>query len=200
MNHIGTKRLSTRRLILRPFSLEDAPAMFQNWANDPEVSRYVTWPPHGQLSVTQALLEEWTSQYLNPDFYHWCITKRENGEAIGDISVVKQSQRDCSCEIGYCLSRAYWGNGIVTEAFFAVLDFLFTQVQFHRVEAEHVIENPASGNVMKKCGLQFEGISRESTLLLSDHQFHDIAHYAILQKDWVSKKTNDISDEKRHTL
>ena len=65
MNHIGTKRLSTRRLILRPFSLEDAPAMFQNWANDPEVSRYVTWPPHGQLSVTQALLEEWTSQYLS---------------------------------------------------------------------------------------------------------------------------------------
>ena len=71
MNHVGTQQLETSRLILRKFRIKDAPIMFQNWANDPEVTRYVTWLPHGKVSVTQSLLEEWTARYSEPDPYHW---------------------------------------------------------------------------------------------------------------------------------
>ena len=183
MNHTGTQQLETPRLILRQFCAEDAPSMFQNWANDPEVARHVTWQPHGTISVTQALLEEWIAQYRRPDFYHWCITDRSSQNAIGDISVVHISERDNCCEIGYCLSRPFWGQGIMTETCCAVLDFLFETVGVHRVQSRHVTENPASGSVMQKCGMHFEGIGREAVYTLSDHFFHDVANYAILCTD-----------------
>lgn len=53
MNHLGTKTMETDRLILRPFTLEDAPAMYRNWASDPEVTKYLTWPTHSELGITQ---------------------------------------------------------------------------------------------------------------------------------------------------
>ncbi len=187
MNHVGTQQLETSRLILRKFRIKDAPIMFQNWANDPEVTRYVTWLPHGKVSVTQSLLEEWTARYSEPDTYHWCIVDKNRKEAIGDISVVRISERDSCCEIGYCLSRQFWGQGIMTEAYSAVLKFLFETVGFHRVEAKHVDENPASGKVMKKCGMLFEGISRKAIHLLSDQSYHDLENYAILLEDWTAK-------------
>lgn len=59
MNHAGTQRLETLRLILRCFTVEDAPRIFSEWANDPEVARYLTWTPHETPSVTRRLLKDW---------------------------------------------------------------------------------------------------------------------------------------------
>ena len=58
MQHLGTQTLNTKRLLLRPFTVEDAPAMYRNWACDPEVTRYLTWPPHTDPAGTRAQLEE----------------------------------------------------------------------------------------------------------------------------------------------
>ena len=58
LTHVGSQRLETERLILRRFRVEDAQEMFSGWANDLEISRYVTWPPHGELTVTRQLLAE----------------------------------------------------------------------------------------------------------------------------------------------
>ena len=62
MNHQGTKTIETERLILRRFTMEDAPAMYRNWASDPEVTKYLTWPAHSSVEVSQQVLRDWTGK------------------------------------------------------------------------------------------------------------------------------------------
>ena len=89
MRNIGTKTLETARLILRPFCVEDAGAMYHNWASDHDVTRYLTWPTHTDETVTRALLEDWVKQYRDDRYYQWAIVPKENGSApIGSIAVV----------------------------------------------------------------------------------------------------------------
>jgi ribosomal-protein-alanine N-acetyltransferase len=88
MNHTGTTQLHTERLTLRRFALDDAQAMFDNWASDAEVTRFLTWPAHASVEVTASVLGDWIAQYAQPDFYQWAICLRETGEPVGSISVV----------------------------------------------------------------------------------------------------------------
>ena len=87
-----------------------------------------------------------------------------------------------NCETGYCLGRRWWGRGIATEALRAVIDFLFAQVNFHRVAAVHDPNNPASGRVMQKAGMTREGMLRQSALIKG--RFVDSVVYSILRDEW----------------
>ena len=100
MEHIGTKRLETERLILRPFVTEDAAPMFRNWASDPEVTRYLTWPAHSNLSFTSAVISSWINRYDDSSYYHWTIELMSLGEPIGSISGVRVDEASRSVEIG----------------------------------------------------------------------------------------------------
>ena len=157
MKHVGTRTIETERLILRRFSVSDAPQMFKNWACDQNVTRYLTWPPHESQEFTARLLSDWVKQYAEPDNYQWCIELKASSQAIGSISVVKLYENIDAVEIGYCIGAAYWGRGIMTEALGAVIQFFFQKVGAHRIQAKHDAENPASGRVMQKCGMKFEG-------------------------------------------
>lgn len=161
MENIGTGRIETERLILRPYRLEDYKAMYRNWAHDPVVTRFLTWPPHASEEVTKNLITLWVERYADPSNYHWAIALKADGndEVIGDISVVHMDERIPSAEIGYCMGKAWWGKGIMTEALTAVRDYLFG-AGFLRVCACHDVNNPASGRVMEKAGLKAEGILR----------------------------------------
>ncbi|MBS6952996.1 MAG: GNAT family N-acetyltransferase [Enterocloster asparagiformis] len=163
MNHSGTVRLETKRLALRPFVQADAPAMYQNWANDPEVTKYLTWTPHKNVQETEAILADWILQYGNPEYYCWAIAlKEDEGTVIGNISVVKL-EPDVDCvTIGYCLGRRWWGQGLMPEAFAGVIRFFFEVEKAGRIQATHDTRNPNSGKVMEKCGLRREGILRRS--------------------------------------
>ena len=68
MNHQGTKTLETPRLILRRLTMEDAPAMYRNWASVPEVTKYLTWPTHSSVEVSVQVLLDWTAQYEDKTF------------------------------------------------------------------------------------------------------------------------------------
>ena len=160
MNKAGTQRIETHRLILRPFRIEDAEDMFTNWASDPEVTRFLTWPTHTGADVSRAVLNSWISRYGDGGFFNWAIEWKENGSVIGNISVVKFIEETETADIGYCMGRAYWGRGIMPEALRAVTDFLFDTVGVNRVTACHDANNPKSGRVMQKAGLKFEGIMR----------------------------------------
>lgn len=70
LNHVGTRTLKTTRLVLRPFCLSDAQAMYDNWANDAEVTKFMMWEPHASVEVTQSILESWMPLYEKPDYYH----------------------------------------------------------------------------------------------------------------------------------
>ncbi len=184
MNHKGTVRLQTGRLILRRLTAEDDEAMFRNWASDPEVTKYLTWPPHKNIDVTRTLLGRWISEYDSDDYYQWGIELKELGEVIGGISVVNMNESTEMIHVGYCLGAAWWHKGIMTEAFRAVIHFLFTEVGCNRIESQYDVNNPNSGAVMKKCGLSFEGIMRSAGR--NNQGICDLGQYAILKSDYLT--------------
>ena len=183
MNHTGTHTLETERLILRRYRPEDAPAMFRNWASDPEVTRYLTWPTHASEDVTRAIITDWVARYEEPDVYHWGLELKATGELIGDIAVVRIIEPVLEAELGWCMGRAWWGNGYMPEAARAVLKVLFDEVGFNRVCAAHDVENPKSGRVMQKIGMTLEGVHRQAGR--NNRGIVDLAVYAILKRDFT---------------
>lgn len=181
LHHAGTQILKTKRLVLRPLSLDDAQAMYDNWASDPQVTRFMNWFTHENIEVTRAILAEWVPQYQDPSYYHWCITL--DGEPVGAIAILNIQERSMAGELGYNIGRKWWRQGITSEAAQAMLDFAFGVVGFHRIEAIHAVANPGSGGVMKKCGMRYEGSPRQK-YLSSRGVFEDCDQYAILREDW----------------
>lgn len=181
LTHKGTVTLHTPRLTLRRFTPQDAQQMYDNWASDERVTRYLTWPPHDSPESTRALLEIWCAQYDKPEYYQWVI--EADGQAVGSISVVEHNARSGWAELGYCLGHAFWGKGLMTEAVRAVCAYLFEEVGFHRLHIEHAVKNPASGAVARKCGFTLEGTRRECFLSLSG-EYLDISGYGMLRSEW----------------
>lgn len=181
MNHKGTVRIASERLVLRRFEISDVDAMFANWASDAEVTRYMTKSFHKSKEVTAMVVKDWTDGYLDSNFYQWAIELKSTKEIIGSISAVKICEKSGEVEIGYCIGKKWWNNGYTTEAFTSVINFLFDQVGAIRICAKHDTNNPASGRVMQKCGLSFNGIykgaGRNST-----GEVCDLAVFTILSK------------------
>lgn len=184
LNHRGTVALESGRLKLRRFREDDARAMFENWCSDPRVAASVTWEPHPDALFTARLLGTWVKGYERPQEYHWGIEM--GGELIGDIAAITHNERQMSTEIGYCLSYDYWNRGIMTEALKLVMRFLFAEVGFNRIVLRHLVSNAASGRVMQKAGLRYEGTLRQ---LMKNKQgvFEDVAMYAALKDEWLAE-------------
>ena len=179
----GTVELVTPRLLLRRFTPEDAQNMFDTWASDEDVARYVTWPAHRDVSATHALLTLWERAYEQPNEYNWCIVVRKTNRPIGSLGVMDIDDRLRKGALGYVIAQPCWGNGFTTEAAAAVLELMFSEVGLHRVEAIHDPRNPASGAVMRKLGMQREGLVRHAHM---DNcgRFIDVEQYSILKPEW----------------
>ena len=182
MTHKGTKKLETTRLILRKALPTDAEPMFRNWASDPEVTKYLTWPTHSDITVSQMVIDSWCKEYEKDNYYEWMIVLAERNDPIGSISVVQLNEQAEEAEIGYCIGRPWWHKGIVAEALAAVMEYLFTEVGVNKITAKHDTNNPNSGKVMRKSGMKYESISLASGR--NNQGICDTAHYAILRVDW----------------
>ena len=186
MNHVGTQQLETDRLILRRYTKDDASAIYKNWASDDEVTKYLTWPTHESQEVTQTIIDEWVKSYSNENYYHWAIVLKENGdEPVGDIAVVHIKEKASVAHIGYCTGRKWWNQGITSEAFAAIIPYFFNEVGVNRIESQHDPNNPYSGNVMKKCGLRYEGTLRQADS--SNKGIVDACVYSLLKSEWIGK-------------
>lgn len=182
MKHCGTHELETDRLILRKFKLSDATAMYNNWASDDEVTKYLTWPTHENLEVSKSVLKEWVDSYAKDNYYQWAIVLNENGnEPIGSISVVHMNEEIDMVHIGYCIGKKWWHRGITSEALKAVMDFLFDVVNCNRIELRYDPRNVNSGKVMKKCGLKYEGTLRSSDI--NNQGICDACYYGLLKNN-----------------
>ena len=181
LTHKGTQTIDTPRLILRRAVREDAEPMFRNWASDDAVTKFLTWPTYQSVESAYPILNMWVNNYEKDDYYHWMIVLKERGEPIGSISVVNQRDDIAEAEIGYCIGKRWWHQGIVSEALTAVMDYLFDEVGMNRIEAKHDVNNPHSGGVMKKCGMRYEGTSRQSDR--NNQGICDLVTYGILRSD-----------------
>ncbi len=166
MNHLGTQRIGTDRLILRPFVAEDIPHAFRNWVSDPDVTAYLTWPAHPDIGVTKHVVRDWLSRYPSPDYYQWAIELKSLGQPIGSIAVVSSLEEGplSIATIGYCMGKPWWGQGLMPEALRAVRDFLFDRVGYGCIQARHDVNNPKSGRVMSKAGMTRAGILRRAAV------------------------------------
>lgn len=182
MEHVGTLRIESDRLVLRRFKLGDAESIFTNWANDDQVTKHLTWPTHKSVEISQKVLGFWIKDYDKLDTYHWGIQLKTTDDLIGSISVVNIDEDNESCEIGYCIGQKYWGQGITSEALNLVIDFLFKSIEPERIYALHHSDNPASGKVMKKAGMQYEGRLRHYRKKTSG-EYVDCDFYSILKSD-----------------
>lgn len=182
MKNCGTQRIETDRLILRRYKIEDADAMYKNWASDSEVTKFLTWQPHPSVEVSRSIIEDWLKKYSDEKYYQWAIVLKDNGnEPIGGISVVHMNEDISMVHIGYCLGRAWWRRGIMSEALKAVTDFMFDTVEVNRVEARHDPRNPNSGKVMQKCGMKYEGTLRSADR--NNQGICDACYYALLRSE-----------------
>lgn len=149
--------ISTHRLILRKPRLSDANNIFDNYASDPEVARYVTWRPHRDANETAIFREVALARWHSGEEYSWGITFPKEDRVVGMIAC---RVRGHAADIGYVIARKYWGQGLVAEAAQAVVDWAFTNDSIYRVWAVCDVENKASALVMEKVGMQREGILR----------------------------------------
>ena len=184
---LETKRIETDRLILRPFRIEDAHDMYVNYASDPEVTKYLRWPAYTTETDAVERMQWMQDQYAAGDVGDWAIELKTICQVIGGIGIVSCNEKANCVHIGYCIGRSWWHQGIMSEAFSAVIDYCFSEGNVNRIEAMHDPNNPHSGDVMKKCGLKFEGISRQSDW--NNQGICDAAHYAILKEDWLKGKS-----------
>ena len=186
MNHLGTVKIETERLLLRPFVIGDAEKMYENWANDPEVTKHLSWPPHSTSNQTRESFGQSLPLCVNSNYYNWAVVLKDINEPVGNISSVHQSEDIEMLQIGYCIGRLWWHRGITSEALAALIGFFFEQVGANRIEAFHDINNPNSGKVMQKCGMQYEGTMRQGKI--SNQGIYDAECYAILAGDYLTQK------------
>lgn len=198
MNHLGTKMLATERLTLRRFEPEDAENMFYNWANDPEVTKYLRWPEHENVGITEAVLKNWIERYDNKNYYQWAIELNELEQPIGSIGAIDVDERIGSVEIGYCIGRKFWNRGYTTEALTEVVRFFLSEVGAGRVWAKHDARNAYSGKAMAASGMEYEGTLRRTGI---DRQgaYQDMAVYARIRSAALEEDPQEeIREESRN--
>ena len=172
----------TERLILRPFAPSDA-ADVQRLAGDPAVADTTLHIPH---PYPDGAAESW----INTHQERWesglgvicAITLRGAGELVGAINVLGVSKQNSHGEMGYWIGTPYWNQGYCTEAARALIRFSFDTLGLHRVFAHHLGRNPASGRVMAKAGMRYEGTLREHTR--KNDVFEDLPVYGILASEF----------------
>jgi RimJ/RimL family protein N-acetyltransferase len=174
----GLPTLISQRLVLRPFTPVDAPEV-QRLAGSPEVSSMTLNIPH---PYEDGMAEGWIARH-GPEFEAdtmAVLAITAAGVLVGAISLrLERAHR--RAELGYWVGYPYWGQGYATEAAATMLEYGFTTLGLNRIQATHLVRNPASGRVMQKVGMRFEGIQREH--FWKNGRPETIARYAILAGD-----------------
>ena len=149
------RELSSKRLILRPPKAEDAPAVFEAFASDPEVTRFLKWRPHRTLADAHRAMAARLKRLETGEELSWLLSLRTDGSILGIISAWPF---EWEVEIGFALGRQSWGRGLMTEAVGSVVAWAFEPAQVTRVWGTCDAENLASARVLEKAGLQREGL------------------------------------------
>ena len=176
--------LLTARLRIRPARMSDAQDLF-DYSQDPEVARHVLWDAHQNIHQTRAYIRFLLKQYRSGQPSSFVIELARERRVVGTIGFMWYQQENRSAEIGYSLGRAYWNQGIMSEALRAVLQFGFETLNLNRIEAQHESDNPASGRVMAHVGMRHEGHLRQR--IYNKGRYADVELYAILREDFLPR-------------
>ena len=149
------KILKTERLRLRKAKLADAEAIFRQYAQDPEVTKYVSWRAHQSIDETREYMRMCLLAWDVGKAFHWVIESVEDKQVMGMIIARVAAEK---WEIGFVLARPHWRQGYMTEALKAIIAWALKQKEIHRVWAVCDVDNIASARVMEKVGMEREGV------------------------------------------
>ena len=176
--------LNTERLYLRQIQPTDAEAYFAI-KSDLEVTRHYGQEPHQSLDDTRAWLQGQQAYYARREALAWVFTLKGENTMIGGCVLFNFDPSFQCAEIGYELHPAYHQQGIMAEAALAILTYGFSEFGLHRIEANPLVENTASKNLLLKLGFKCEGSLRERHFF-RDH-FTDQIYFGLLQEEWLKR-------------
>ncbi|HXX65368.1 MAG TPA: GNAT family N-acetyltransferase [Bacteroidota bacterium] len=152
---LAPEHILTSRLLLRKAQMKDAPAIFQEYAQDAEVTRYLTWKPDRTLTEVEEFLGRCIEHWRRGSSFTWAITLRDSSALVGMI----EGRIDAyMINVGYVLGRAHWNRGYATEAVKAICQWAEGEAEVFRIWAVCAVDNPASARVLEKAGMTREGI------------------------------------------
>ncbi len=173
-----------RRIDLRPFSLDDAPAV-QALAGAREIASTTLTVPH---PYEDGLAEGWIGThapaYAAGTLATFAVVDRAARHLIGAGGLMIEPEHE-RAELGYWIGVPFWNHGYATEAGEMLLRFGFEELKLNRIHAQHFVRNPASGRVLKKLGMQYEGRLRKH--VRKWEEFEDLEEYGILRDEWHSR-------------
>jgi ribosomal-protein-alanine N-acetyltransferase len=173
--------LETERLLLRPFTLADAPAV-QELASAIEIASTTLRIKHPyEEGMAEAWIRTHAPAYEAGAEIAFAITERSEGLLVGAMGLVPDPAH-VRAELGYWIGKPFWGHGYATEAGRALLGFGFDRLGLNCIHAAHFTRNPASGRVLQKMGMRPEGLLRQR--ILKWGVFEDIEVYSMLAAEW----------------
>ena len=175
--------LTTPRLTLRAFTLEDAPRV-QRLAGDVEVATTTLTIPH---PYEDGVAEDWigthAERWASARHLTLAITTEKDG-LVGAVGLQQRSPHR-RAELGYWIARDFWGRGYATEAAGAVVAYGFRELGLNKIDAHYLARNPASGRVMEKVGMSREGVLRQHIVKWEEPE--DVIMYGILASDFLAQ-------------
>lgn len=181
------------RLLMRLCRLEDAEDIFE-YAKDPDVGPNAGWTPHGSVEDTREILRRWIDQKE----LIFAVTLKDTGKVIGTLGIEQDGQRQGVPgvrSLGYVLSKAYWGRGLMTEAVTAAIQYAFEVLKLELLSVNHYPFNERSRRVIEKCGFHYEGTMRKATRL-SDGRVLDHCCYSMTAEEYRKSKGDRVMTEK----
>ena len=177
--------IETKRLYLRRLETADARDIFE-YGRDPEVARHVLWEAYTSVGECKSYIHAMQRRYRLGDPASWGIVLKEEGRVVGTIGYMWYQSEHSAVEVGYSLARACWNQGLMTEALSAVIAYTFDKLRVNRIEAQYELDNPASGAVMKKCGMTYEGTLRQRDR--NNQGIVDVSIYGLLAEEYFISK------------
>lgn len=174
--------LLTDRLLLRPFAPADAPEV-QRLAGAYEVADTTLFIPHPYPDgLAAAWIASHPQRFESGKAAVLAVTLREGGALAGaiELGIAREHRR---AELGYWIGVEHWGRGIATEAARRMAAYAFGELGLNRLQAHHFSRNPASGRVLQKIGMRYEGRSRQ--YLYKRDRPEDVERYALLREEWA---------------
>ncbi len=156
--------IETERLLLRPITLDDAPDMYEYASNEENVR--LVFSRHNSIEETEFLI---ANLFMKNPLGHYAVELKEEKKMIGTADI-RPDERSRSVEIAYALNQKYWGLGYATEIARKLVYISEAHLNAVRIWAMHDIENPASGHVLLKAGLEREGTMRNHLNLRGEYK------------------------------
>jgi ribosomal-protein-alanine N-acetyltransferase len=175
--------LETERCHLRAFIPDDIPAMFQLMSNA-QVTRYLGRHPIASVDEAAQRVENFINGFGTQTHLVWAIVCKETGAFLGNGTLWHLIPEHDRAELGYILAPEAWGKGIATEVCQAIVQFGFTTMGLHSIEAQIDPENMGSRRVLEKLGFVQEGYYRENFYDPTQQQFTDTAVFSLLISKW----------------